>query len=169
MAEASSKTRPLGHTLIAVGKVCKAVLLLTVGCLTLAMAGKDPPSMLMHWADALRIDPGSRHLHHLIAKVAGITPQKLEAIGVGTFVYAALFLVEAVGLWLQKRWAEILTIVITISFIPLEIYEIAHHASIGKIVTLVLNVAVVVYLVLRVRHERHQRHGGPSRPSLAAG
>jgi uncharacterized membrane protein (DUF2068 family) len=166
MAEHSG-TRPLGHTLIAIGKGLKAALLLTVACVALVMAGKDPPAMLMHWADALRIDPGSHHLHHLVAKLSGATPAKLEAIGLGSFVYAALFLTEGVGLWLQKRWAEILTIVITISFIPLELYEIAHHASAEKLVTLVLNVAALVYLVVRVRQKRGREHeGDPRRAGL---
>ena len=158
MAEPKKGKRPLGHTLIALGKGLKAALLLTLGFAALAMAGKDPPSTLMRWADLLRVDPGSHHLHRLVAKVASTSPAKLEAIGFGSFVYAALFVVEGVGLWLQKRWAEILTVVITTSFIPIEIYEIAHEVSAGKIVTLVLNVAAVVYLVVRLRKRGKRAH-----------
>ena len=41
-----------------------------------------------------------------------------------TFAYSALFLVEGTGLFFEKRWAEYLTIVATVSFIPVEIYEL---------------------------------------------
>ena len=44
-----------------------------------------------------------------------------------TFVYSGLFFVEGIGLYLEKVWAEFLTIIITSAFIPLEIFEIARH------------------------------------------
>ena len=157
--------RPLGHTLIAIGKLLKVLTLLTVACLALAMVGHDPPQKLQHWSEMLGVAPGSRHLHRLVGKLAGVGPHKLEAIGLGAFVYAAVFAVEGIGLWLQKWWAEYLTIIVTISFIPFEVYEIAHQPHAGRIVTLVLNVAAVIYLVIRVRHERH---GGRDRKRTSA-
>jgi uncharacterized membrane protein (DUF2068 family) len=60
---------------------------------------------------------------------------------------------------LGKRWAEYFTIIATSSFIPLEIYEIFHHANITKIVVLLINVAVVWYLVLELR--RYKQHKEP--------
>jgi uncharacterized membrane protein (DUF2068 family) len=76
----------------------------------------------------------------------------------GTFFYAALLLTEGVGLALGKRWAEYFTIIVTSSFIPLEIYQIFHHANVAKIVVLLINVAVVWYLALELRrHDEPQR------------
>jgi uncharacterized membrane protein (DUF2068 family) len=60
-------------------------------------------------------------------------------------------LTEGVGLALGKRWAEYFTIIATSSFIPLEIYEIVHHANITKVVVLLINVAVVCYLAWELR------------------
>ena len=100
---------------------------------------------------------------HNRSKIAGVSTEltyTLEQLSVATFVYAALFAVEGTALWLQKRWGEYLTLVITISFIPLEVYEIVEHTGIGKIITLVLNIAVVVYLVARIVQRR--RGGGRS-------
>jgi uncharacterized membrane protein (DUF2068 family) len=42
-------------------------------------------------------------------------------------------------------------VVITGLLIPVEVYEIFLHASIVKIVVLVVNVAVVGYLIYRIR------------------
>jgi uncharacterized membrane protein (DUF2068 family) len=68
---------------------------------------------------------------------------------------AALFAVvegvEAVGLWYAKRWAEYLTLIVTASLLPLEIYEIAHKTSPFKILAFVVNVAVVGYLLYAKR------------------
>jgi len=61
---------------------------------------------------------------------------------------------EGVGLAWRQRWAEYLTIVTTASLLPLEVYELAKHASIGKGLALVINLAVVVYLVVEIRRSR---------------
>lgn len=65
--------------------------------------------------------------------------------------YALLEGVEAIGLWFAKRWAEYLTFVATTVLLIPEIYEIAHGTSWLKIVTIVLNIAVVVYLLVAKR------------------
>ena len=65
--------------------------------------------------------------------------------------YAALEGLEAVGLWLQKRWAEYLTLIATALFLPLEVWEIAHHVTPFKVIAFVINVAVVVYLLYAKR------------------
>jgi uncharacterized membrane protein (DUF2068 family) len=75
----------------------------------------------------------------------------LIKIGMVVLAYAVLEGLEAVGLWLMRRWAEYLTFIATTLLLPLEIYELAHKLSPLKIVTLVLNIAVVVYLLLAKR------------------
>jgi uncharacterized membrane protein (DUF2068 family) len=69
----------------------------------------------------------------------------------GSFVYAALFVAEGTGLWLEKRWGEWLTVIITSTLIPVEIYEIYRHPSAVKVGVLVINVGIVAYLIYRIR------------------
>jgi uncharacterized membrane protein (DUF2068 family) len=59
--------------------------------------------------------------------------------------------VEAFGLWWQKRWAEYLTFVATAVFLPVEIYELLDTLSPLKLITFLLNLAVVLYLLLAKR------------------
>jgi uncharacterized membrane protein (DUF2068 family) len=54
---------------------------------------------------------------------------------------------------LMKRWAEIFTIIITGSFIPLEIYHLVTHFSAMKIVVIIVNAAIVAYLIWRLKKE----------------
>ncbi|MEO8878488.1 MAG: DUF2127 domain-containing protein [Polyangiaceae bacterium] len=144
----------VGLRIIAIGKLFKVVTLLTVGILAIALAsGGDPPEAFRHWIEALQIDEKGRLIHAALSKISGVEPRKLAELGIGSFAYAALFAVEGIGLWLEKRWAEYLTIAITLSFIPLEIHEIAKHVTTPRIVMLVLNVAVLGYLLVRVRSE----------------
>jgi uncharacterized membrane protein (DUF2068 family) len=72
---------------------------------------------------------------------------------VGTFLYAGLFATEGLGLLRRKRWAEYFTIVTTGGLIPLEIFELARHFTVTKLVVLFVNVLIVCYLVGRVRSD----------------
>ena len=65
--------------------------------------------------------------------------------------YAVVEGVEAVGLWLEKRWAEYLTAVATAGFLPFEIHELAKKVTVLRIGALVVNVAILVWLVWRKR------------------
>jgi uncharacterized membrane protein (DUF2068 family) len=83
--------------------------------------------------------------------LAKVDDHKLRELSVGTFIYSAVFLTEGTGLALGKRWAEYFTIITTSSFLPLEIYEVIHHATIAKVVALVINLVVVAYLIWELR------------------
>jgi uncharacterized membrane protein (DUF2068 family) len=71
----------------------------------------------------------------------------LYAVAAIAAVYALIEGAEAVGLWYQQRWAEYLTFVATLGFIPYEIYEITKSLSPLKLVAFGLNVAIAVYLL----------------------
>jgi uncharacterized membrane protein (DUF2068 family) len=140
--------------LIAVFKLLKAVLLIAVGVGALNLLHKDVASVLEHWVETLGLDPGNHYVDRAIQKAGNFTPGKIKSLGIGSFVYAGLFLTEGIGLWLTKHWAEWFTVIITSSVVPIELYEIHRHPSPLKVLVLILNVAVVVYLLYRIRHER---------------
>lgn len=82
-----------------------------------------------------------------IDDILNFSPEKLHLIGAVLAVYALVEGAEAVGLWMQKRWAEYLTFIATTALLPLEIYELAHGIKPLKVIALVVNLAVVVYLL----------------------
>jgi uncharacterized membrane protein (DUF2068 family) len=145
--------------LIAIFKFLKAILLIGVGVGAFKLLHGDAASLLEHWVMALGLDPGNRFVERVLDKAAGLTPNNIKGLGIGSFMYAALFLTEGVGLWLLKRWAEWLTMIITSSLIPVEIYEIHRHATVIKVAVLVLNAAIAAYLIHRLRRDR-PRAGG---------
>ena len=61
-----------------------------------------------------------------------------------------MFSVEGIGLWLQRRWAEWLTVVITASLIPLELWELIHKPTVGASLVLIANCLIVGYLYWHV-------------------
>jgi len=104
--------------------------------------------------ELLRLDPNNHYIDFVLEKASNLTPDKIKQLGLGSMIYAGLFLTEGIGLWLEKRWAEWLTVVITSSLIPIEIYEIYRHPTAIKIAVLLINIAIVAYLLYRIRGKR---------------
>ena len=88
-----------------------------------------------------------RGVVHDLQRLFAISTNNLYLVGIGVAIYACLEGVETVGLWLGKRWAEYLTFIATIIFIPYEIDELAKGVSALKLVTFILNLAIAVYLI----------------------
>ena len=138
--------------LIAAFKLLKAILLIAVGVGALKLLHQDAAGALDRWAAMLGFDPGNRYVDSALEKLANLPPNKIKGLGVGSFVYAGLFLIEGIGLWMVRRWAEWFTVIVTSSLVPVEIYEIQRHPSPLKILVLLINLAVVGYLVYRIRN-----------------
>jgi uncharacterized membrane protein (DUF2068 family) len=144
-----------GLWLIAAFKLVKGLGLLILGIGVLNLLHKDVAAEMERWINLLRFDPQNHLIQKLLAKLGMVDDRKLKELSIGTFFYSGLLLTEGVGLALRQRWAEYVTIVTTASLLPLEIYEITKRISAGRIVLLLINIAVVVYLVIEVRRTRN--------------
>jgi len=140
--------------LIALFKLLKAVLLIAVGVGALKLLHTDIASVVESWVATLGLDQNSRFVGRALSTAAALTPNRVRDLIVGSFLYGGLFLTEGIGLWLLKRWAMWFTVIITSSFLPVEIYELARHPSAGKVGILVINLALVGYLIRRIRDGR---------------
>ena len=96
------------------------------------MIHSDLTEVATRWVIRLGLDPAGRHVGRLLVETANVTPNRIRDVGVGSFVYAALFLTEGIGLLMAKRWAEWFSVIITSSLVPFEIYEIYRHPSVAK-------------------------------------
>jgi len=153
LAAMTSET-PRGLLLIGVLKLLKALALFALGIGLLSLLHQDAAQAVRHWIALLGLDTHARLIERLLAKVAGITHQTMRRLGVGTLVYAAVFGIEGVGLLLGRVWAEYMTASVTISFLPVEAYELIAHPSGMKALVTLINVAVVIYLLLELRRHR---------------
>jgi len=136
---------------IALFKFLKAASLIALGLGAFKSLHKDLGGVVEHWILALGLDPGNRFVDALLGKVSQLSPEQVKKLGLGSFLYAALFLAEGTGLWLKKRWGEWLTVIITGSLVPVEVYEICRHPSVVRVAVLVLNVGIVGYLIHHIR------------------
>ncbi|HXJ11302.1 MAG TPA: DUF2127 domain-containing protein [Candidatus Limnocylindrales bacterium] len=148
----NSQTRVV--RLIAVFKLLKGALLIALGIAALKLLHKDIAGVVENWVAMFGLDQNSRLVGRALATAATLTPNRVRDLVIGSFLYGGMFVTEGVGLWLLKMWAMWFTVVITGSFLPLEVYELGHHPSAGRAGILVINLGLAVYLVRRIRDER---------------
>jgi len=141
--------RPRMLALISVFRLAKALVLVAVALGALHLLDRAVAARVHTALDALPFVARHPAVEEATTKVTGASRKHLEIaawVGLG---YAALFATEGVGLWLQRVWAEYLTIVATTSFIPFEVYELTRRFTPIRLGALVVNVAIVAYLVVR--------------------
>ena len=142
---------------IGIVKVFKAVLLIALGIGVISLLHGNVAEELERWIRRLNADVKNPFFQTVPEKMEGLSPGKVAELSAGAFVYAGLFLTEGVGLLMRKRWGEIFTIIITASFLPIEIYEmVAKEFSVVKLLLLIANAAVLVYLIWRLKHEKKE-------------
>jgi uncharacterized membrane protein (DUF2068 family) len=133
--------------LIAIYKGLQALLFIAVGIGALRLLHKDVGDVFEDLRDSLHFSPESRLVNFLLEKASLINDPILRRIGAVAFSYAALSLAEGIGLYLEKAWGELLTLLITASFLPWEIFEVVRHVTWVRIALLVINTLVLVYLL----------------------
>ena len=150
----SQDTAPLARfgmlRTIALYKLLKVVILLLAAYGEIRLHDATLSAKILSWASArpqgLEHDLVTRGL----AWFSGLSESRVHEVRLLTLTYAAVFAVEGVGLWMQRRWAEWLTTIITASLIPLELWELIHKPSIGACLVILANTLIVVYLYWHV-------------------
>jgi uncharacterized membrane protein (DUF2068 family) len=151
--------RPRMLAVIAVFRFVKALALVAAALGALRLLDHATAARAQEWLAALPFVAGHPAVERAASKITGASPAHLELAASAALAYAALFTIEAVGLWLQRVWAEYLTIVATTSFIPFEVYELTRRFTPIRLGALVVNVGIVGYLVARRWQARRGAHG----------
>jgi uncharacterized membrane protein (DUF2068 family) len=163
VSSAHAVSRPRHHNqwliLIAAFKLAQALLFVAIGVGALRLLHKDVGDVLGRAAHHLLFNPESKFVNFILEKASLLDDRLLRRIGAVVFVYAALDLVEGIGLYLEKAWAEYLTLAITGSFLPWEIFEVFRKVTPTRVSLLAVNAMVFFYLIKLVA-ERGKRVRG---------
>ncbi|HEV2327135.1 MAG TPA: DUF2127 domain-containing protein [Terracidiphilus sp.] len=159
-APAAAKTRRRHNrwlVLIAIYKGLQALLFVAIGVGALHMLHRDIADDFATLADHLNFNPESRFVNFVLDKLSLIDDPLLKRIGAVALSYAGVSFAEGIGLYLEKAWGEYLTLAITISFLPWEIFEIAHRITWFRFSLLLINVLVLFYLAKVVTQQARER------------
>ena len=163
MPRFSFLTRPSGQRrnrlllLIAVYKFLHALFFIGIGIGAHRLLHKDIADQIDLFARHLRFNPESRLVNFLLEKASLINDPVLRRIGFFAFSYAAITMVEGIGLYLEKTWGEFLTLAITASFLPWELFEIFRHITWIRVGLFAINILVFIYLLNLVLTRARQR------------
>ncbi len=161
-----SLSRPKRHNrwlmLIAAYKFVLALVFVAVGVGALRLLHKDIGDLLAKMADHLRFNPESRIVNFILDKASLLDDPLLRRIGAAAFCYAGLGMLEGIGLYLEKIWGEYLTLAVTASFLPWELFEVFRRVTWIRAGLLVVNAMVFFYL-LKLVTRRGKRTDGTER------
>jgi uncharacterized membrane protein (DUF2068 family) len=146
-----------GLRLIALFKLAKAVLLGFSAYGAKLLSNPQVIDRLHDWADTLGDRPERVLVERALAWVDGLGVSALHSVVVVTGLYICLLLVEGLGLWFRKTWAEWFTVIATSSLIPFELYKLLfqdHGHRLLLFGVLVVNCAIVAFLIWQLRRSR---------------
>jgi uncharacterized membrane protein (DUF2068 family) len=148
--------------LIALYKFAQSLLFIAIGLGAHHLLHKDVGDMFAALVEHLRFNPESRLVNFVLDEASLLNDPVLRRIGAVAFSYAAVGLVEGIGLYLEKAWGQFLTLAITASFLPWEIFEIHRRLTWIRVGLLAINILVFLYLLKMVvelgRRRRRSRH-----------
>jgi len=147
--------RDAGVRVVAAVEATKGLLILVVGAGLLSLIHRDLQATAEHLVRVFHLNPASRTPRVFLDLAEELTSSRLQLLALGASLYASLHLVQAVGLWHGKRWAEWLTVVAGGVYIPVELYELWRGVTGPKLGLLAVNIAIVVYLVRVLYRAKH--------------
>jgi uncharacterized membrane protein (DUF2068 family) len=157
--------------LIAVFKIFKGLLLFVLG-FSLLFLNSRPAwlDQISDWTEDQLLLQHTKAVVFLLSKLQDILAGggALRATGFLALFYCAVLLTEGIGVYLQKRWAELLMIFATGALIPLEIRHlwhrlIFHRPILVAALILLANCFIVWFLYLVLRRDKAQAHAAPAK------
>jgi uncharacterized membrane protein (DUF2068 family) len=151
--------------IIALFKIGKGALLLLLGFSLLFLNARDLwMDRISDWVDAEILLGHSRAVHFLLNKLQDVLAGgQLRATGFLALFYCGVLFTEGIGVYLQKRWAELLMIFATAALIPLEVRHLWHRPTLAALVILLANCFIVWFLYRVLKREKKEHRVADAR------
>ncbi len=138
--------------LIAIYKFLHGLFFIAVGVGLIQLKHKDIPQFLRDYViQPLQLSPENKMVDWALDEASKVTPHTIVVTSDVVFIYALLFCIEGVGLFMRKQWAEYFVVIVTCSLLPVEIWTMIQKAELWKVGLIVGNLLIVAYLVHRLR------------------
>lgn len=134
----------------------KGLLVLLAGCGILAWIHKDLHEAATQLVSHFHFNPASHYPQIFLDLLSRVNDTQLRALAAAAIVYALVRFFEAVGLWLDRSWAEWFGILTGAIYLPLELFELTRGVTWPKITVVVVNSLVVILLSVHVALRRQR-------------
>jgi uncharacterized membrane protein (DUF2068 family) len=148
-----------GVRAIVLYKLGKAAAQILVGVVVMVLVLTGYVDRAYDLASALR----DHLVHHWSIRLAELLMRSLTARRLW-WIVGALFgdaVVSGVEGWALARgysWGAWLVVALTSLLLPVELIEVAHRTTLGRVLLFFINGAIVLYLLKRAMKEHHARH-----------
>jgi uncharacterized membrane protein (DUF2068 family) len=137
-----------GIKVVAFFEGAKGVLVFLVGFEFLSFIHKDIHEAAMRLVTHLHINPASHYPRIFLDVSESIHDTQLWGMAIAAAMYAFVRLIETVGLWQRKEWAEWFAILTGGIYIPIEVFEVVRSVTWPRVTVLLVNIGVVSYLLI---------------------
>ena len=162
-AKTPAQKPPLGFlAVIAVYKLLKAIASIVGAIFILRIRHSDLE--LLAWQLLEKIGANSEKwlAVNVLKFISTLNAGKLLTLALIMLGYAIIYTLEGVGLFMEKTWAEWLTVIQTGLLMPWELYEIVKRPSLAHFGLFIANLTVVLYLIWRLKRDAERRHHRPT-------
>jgi len=147
--------------LIAVYKLGKAAVFIIAAVGMRHFINRDVNQFLSDYILEHKYDPENRLIHAVTTWVDQHAPyfdsHHIRFYSYVLFFCAGYFILEGIGLYLRKHWAEYLVIISTGLLLPIEFYEFWGQISGWKLAIIMGNLLIVAYLIHRLLLDAHNK------------
>lgn len=144
--------------MVALFEGAKGLLVLLVGFELLSFIHRDIHEAAKQLVEHIHLNPASHYPRIFIDLAERMNDTRLWGMALAAALYFVVRMVEAVGLWLRKSWAEWFAVLTGGMYIPIEIFGLFHGVTWPKVAVPVINLCVVAYLTfVLIRNGRNAR------------
>ena len=147
LKKAPGKSHARGLHIVALFEGAKGLLVLIAGFGLLSFIHKDIHEAATRLVVHFKLNPASHYPRIFLDLTEHIDDTKLWSMAMAAAMYFVVRMIEAVGLWLRKTWAEWFAVLTGGLYVPVEIYEVLRSVTWPRVTVLIVNVGVVSYLL----------------------
>jgi len=141
-----------GLRIVAMMEAAKGLLVLVAGFGLLTLLHKDVQAIALKLISRLHLNPSKHYPTIFIDAASHVTDLRLWQMAWFALVYSTLRLIEAYGLWRERRWAEWVALVSGGIYLPVEIFEIIQRQTFFRVGTFLVNIVVVACMAYALLH-----------------
>ncbi|MEO8045230.1 MAG: DUF2127 domain-containing protein [Spartobacteria bacterium] len=144
--------------MIAIFKMLQGAALLAIGLSLLFLHSRSNwMAEIADWVDGELMVAHSRAMLYFLSRLQAVmTGGLLQLTGLIALFTAVVLFTEGIGVYLQKRWAEMLMVFATGLLIPFEVRHVWFHPGMVSILILAVNCFIVWFLYRVLRRERRE-------------
>jgi uncharacterized membrane protein (DUF2068 family) len=139
------RSRAIGF--VASIEAAKGVVVLLAATGLLALVHRDVHEIAATLIEHMHLNPASKYPRIFLDAASHVHDGRLLWIAIGAGTYATVRLVEAYGLFRERKWAEVLAAASGAIYVPFELVELIRHPAWDVLAILMLNILVVAIMV----------------------